>query len=299
MFNSVSAYALTSPLPPDVLSQALEKARFQPCGKTEAISLGFVAPEDFLSDDQLVYTASGDRFSLGCLRIDKKSIPGSALKEAVKERAEAVERSQGYKPGRKQLKEIKEDVLLDLLPRVLASTKLVRFLVTEDYLLIDSSSNGHIDELITILAKHIEPFPIEAIQFEESVSVSMTQWLVDDCPPAGFSVDQEAEMKGVGGESVRWSKTSVDNSEAQSHLNKGKQCTKLAMTWDDKISFTLNQAGQLSRIKLLDVLTVDLPQAEHAEEELAGQMTLFGSEITALLGDLFELLGESHVAGQD
>ena len=63
--------------------------------------------------------------------------------------------------------------------------------------------------------------------------------------PAGFTIDRDCELKAAGEEksAVRYVKHPLDGDEIageiKAHLASGKLPTKLALTWDDRISFVL------------------------------------------------------------
>ena len=72
--------------------------------------------------------------------------------------------------------------------------------------------------------------------------------------------------------------------------------TRLAMTWNDRISFVLNDNLQLKRISFLDILKEQADaQAENEDERFELDFTLMTGEIARLLDDLLEALGGEFV----
>src|SRR3546814_2018196 len=99
-------------------------------------SVGFVPFADGLD---LIHEGAGIR--VGKVRIDKKTLPGSAVKEKLKDRIQQVEQSQGFKPGRKQTNELKEQIIDEHLPTALATTKYIPFYIWDDRLVVESTSD--------------------------------------------------------------------------------------------------------------------------------------------------------------
>ena len=85
------------------------------------------------------------------LVIEQRVLPSSVIKRRVDERAAQVEQATGRKPGKKQQKEIKEEVVLDLLPQAFTKQAAIKvWLNPKDRLLmIDATSPAKADEVVT------------------------------------------------------------------------------------------------------------------------------------------------------
>ena len=76
------------------------------------------------------------------------------------------------------------------------------------------------------------------------------------------------------------------------HVEAGKQCTRLAMTWADRISFVLTDALDVKRVAPLDILTEKQDvTAVNDDEIFDADMTLMTSELAKMISDLVEVLG--------
>ncbi len=81
--------------------------------------------------------------------------------------------------------------------------------------------------------------------------------------PPPFTVDQDCELKSRGEQAaatVRYVKHSLESEEIAKHIKGGKDVTKLAMTWADKVSFVLHENLQVKRVAPLDVIKNRPPQ---------------------------------------
>jgi recombination associated protein RdgC len=112
--------------------------------------------------------------------------------------------------------------------------------------------------------------------------------------PKGFTVDQDTELR-AGGESkatVRYVKQTIEPVDVQRHIADGKQCTRLAMTWNDRISFVLTESLTVKRITPLDIIKESADTgARDDDERFDGDMMLMTGELASMLDDLVFALG--------
>jgi len=282
-----TAFALSA----QALAEMLAKHQFTPGSSQEPLSLGWVAPRE---GGGLVHEVNGQY--LICLRAEKKLLPSTVVNQAAREKAREIEEQQGYKPGRKQMKEIKEQIIIDLMPRSHAVQRdtMVWIDTRNHWFVIDAAAVAKSDEMLGLFAKSVEPFPVQPLYTEQSPAGAMTAWLVDDDAPANFTIDQDAELRSTGGSgaAVRYVKQSADIDEVRKHVEAGKQCTRLAMTWADRISFVLTDALDVKRVAPLDILTEKPDQGAANDDEIFdADMTLMTSELSRMLADIVESLG--------
>ena len=112
----------------------------------------------------------------------------------------------------------------------------------------------------------------------------MTAWLGANEAPASFTVDQDCELRGKGeaGSTVRYVKHALELDEISNHIKAGKEVTKMAMTWNDKISFVMHENLQLKRIVPLDLIK---DQADVNSEDVS-----FDTDFAIMTGELKKLI---------
>ncbi len=275
----------------DSLEQALEKQAFRPGGSQDMQSLGWVPPRE---GGPLVHALDGQY--LLSLRAEKKLLPATVINQFTKIRAQEIEEQQGYKPGRKQMREIKEDTTDELLPKAFSIFRDTRIWIDtrNHWLIIDAAAAATSDDVIALLAKALEPFPIVPLYVEMSPASAMTNWLVSNEPPAGFTIDQDTELRSTNESRavVRYVRHSIDIEEVRKHVESGKQCTRLALTWADRVSFVLTDGLEVKRVTPLDVLKENQDgNAQNEAEEFDSDFTLMAGELAQMLDDLVEALG--------
>jgi recombination associated protein RdgC len=297
-FKNLKIYRLApkTRLTAATVESALESLAFRSGGSQDSQVSGWVSPRD---DGALVYEMNGQM--LLRLRTEKKLLPTTVINQASRARASEIEEQQGYKPGRKQMKEIKEQMTMELLPRafVIAHDTWLWIDTVNGWVAIDAASTARSDEVLGLLAKTLTPFPIVPLHVEMSPAAAMTIWLSEDEPPAGFTIDQDTELRSTGESraTVRYVRQSVEIDEVRRHVQAGKQCTRLALTWNDRVSFVLTDALDVKRVAPLDVLKDNQDaQAANEAEQFDADTALMTGELARLLADLVEALGGEHAA---
>ena len=275
----------------DDLEAALARQAFQPGNNLEMQSIGWVPPRE---NGGLAHAVSGQ--ILMSLRAEKKLLPATVINQVAKFRAQEIEEQQGYKPGRQQMKEIKERVTDELLPRAFSIYRDTRVWIDplNHWLVIDAAASARADEVIGILSKCVDPFPLENLYVAQSPAAAMTGWLAEDEAPANFTIDQDTELRSSGesGAAIRYVKHSIDAEDARRHIQSGKQCTRLALTWADRVSFVLTEGLDIKRLSPLDVLKESNDTTTSNDtEKFDSDMTLMTGELAKLLAELVDALG--------
>jgi len=298
-FKNLKLYRLAASwnLTADQVEQALEKQAFRGSNSLEMQTLGWLPPRE---NGGLVHTVNGQM--LLNLRVDKKLLPTTVVNQVAKARAADIEEQQGYKPGRKQMKEIKERVTDELLPKAFSVYRDTRVWIdpVNRWVAIDAAASAKADEVLGILAKCIDPFPVESLYVAQSPAAAMTGWLAADEAPANLVIDQDTELRASGESraAIRYVKHSIDADDVRRHIQSGKQCTRLALTWADRVSFVLTEGLDIKRIAPLDVLKENTDTvATNDDEKFDGDMMLMTGELAKLIDDVVAALGGEKTTG--
>ncbi|VWD36304.1 recombination-associated protein RdgC [Burkholderia lata] len=268
---------------------------FQPGTSVEMQSHGWASPRD---DGALVYSIN--RQMLLTFRAEKKLLPASVVTQVTKARALEIEEQQGFKVGRKQMRELKEQVTDELLPRAFTIQRDTRVWIdtANGWLVIDAASQALADDVRGLLVKSIDQLPLAGVHVALSPVAAMTDWLLSGEAPGGFTVDQDAELRssGEGGATVRYVGHALEANDMRRHIEAGKQCMRLAMTWDNRISFVLTPSLTIKRVTPLDVIKEAAdPTAQNDAERFDSDVTLMTGELGRMLTSLIDILGgEQH-----
>ena len=282
------------------LNELISLQTFVPCMSNEVLSVGWIPPRK--DNESLVY--SQGRHMLLTLRLEKKLLPASIINQVTKERAEQIEEQQGFKPGRKQLRDLKEDIKLELLAKAFAIQTETRAWLDLDggWVIVDTASNTKADAVITLLLRSIADMKAAMFMTQMSPGQCMTNWLLEGEGPSGFSVDMDAELVAPETKAtLKFANETPKTEDVIKHVKAGKQCTKLAMTFDSKVSFVLTAKGEIRRIKPLDLIQEAAANnaADTEDDRFDGDMLLMIGELSKLIEGLTESLGglvEQHAS---
>ena len=291
MFKNMIIYRIAESWQGDlqVLADALQKTVFAECGATQERSVGWVPPRGE-QHGPLVESVAGQwvmRFMT-----EAKMLPASVLNRRVNEKAAHIEATEGRKPGKKEERELKDEAKLDLLP--MAFTKQGAMWVWIDpharTLVLDTSAQGRADEVVTLLVEGLPGFALALLDTQTSPQAAMAHWLMTQEPPAGFTADRETELKAADESKavVRYARHPLDIDEVRQHIEHGKMPTKLAMTWDDRVSFVLTEGLQIKNISLLDAVMDGQSQDDGGFDT---DVAIATGELSRLIPDLIEALG--------
>ena len=272
-----------------VLEAALQRTPFIECGATQERSTGWVPPRG--EEHGPLVEAIAGQWILRFMS-EAKQLPASVLHRRVEEKAEAIEKSQGRKPGKKEKQELKDEAKLDLLP--MAFTKQGGMWIWIDtaarFLVLDTGSQSRADEVVTLLVDGLPGFAVALLDTQTSAQAAMAHWLASQEPPVGFTIDQECELKSADEAKsvVRYGRHPLDIDEVKAHIEAGKLPTKLALTWDGRVSLLLTESLQVRKITFLEAVFDGQSKDDGGFD---ADVAIATGELSKLLPDLIKALG--------
>lgn len=292
-FKNLQLYRLPAPwgMTAVDLGALLLPQVFTPASSNEMLRQGWARPR---GDNGALVHEVGGQFLLK-LVTEKKVLPSKVIKQVAKERAAELEEQQGFPPGKKAMKELRERVADELLPRAFPVRSELDVWIDpkNGWLAIDTSSPSKADDVIKLLLKAVDRMPLESLRVQRSPVAMMTAWLESDEAPAGFTIDQDAILRATGESKAQigYKRHSLDPADMRRHIAAGKQCARLAMTWNSRISFVLTDNLSIKSIKPLDVLKENNVITYDDRERFDNDFALMTGETARLLADLVEALG--------
>ncbi len=137
------------------------------------------------------------------------------------------------------------------------------------------------------------------LESECTTAIPKALIVVAETAPAGFTVDRKLELRASveNKATVRYANHVLEGKEILAHISSGKRVTRLAMTWNDRMSFVMNEHLQIKRIDFLDIIKEESSEvAENEDERFELDFVLMTSELTKLLTALSEALGGEDIA---
>jgi recombination associated protein RdgC len=280
----------------------LARIPLQPCGGFDMESRGWVPPGNA---GTLLHTLNHQW--LLTLGVNQKLLPAAVIREAAQERADKIAAGQPYPVGRKQMRDIRQQVLTELMPKAFTRRRTISAWIdsVNRWLVVDTAGEKRADEFTEFLLKSLDKLALKRLETAHSAGAAMTGWLASGEAPAGFTIDQDLELR-AGDDSkslVRYVRHDLHGREIRQHIAAGKRATRLGLTWNSRISFVLTEQLQIKRLVFLDILKSEVEtQSATADggedEQFDVNFALMSGELAHLLRDLTAALGGENAETQ-
>lgn len=297
LFKNARIYRLTKPfgITAEQLDEALASRVFRPCYPNEMNSLGWVSPLG-RHGEHLVHAANGDL--LICLQQQEKILPGPVVSEFVDERIEAIEIEQGRKVRRKERIEIKEQVILEMLPQAFPrNRKTYAYLSPRNgYLIVDAGTAKAAEDFCSMLRLTLGSLPVRPVNVTQSPAFTFTGWLQENIDrPSQIELGADCWMADPAQDGGKIIARGLDlnSDEVRNHLDSGMQATKLAITWDDNVSFVLDESLAITRLRFGEAIQEQLNDvdADDAVARFDAEFCLMALELERMIPALLDALG--------
>ena len=287
MLKNIAPHIITGTLPDFVtLEKALQQMPFVPATGQQNKSVGWVPPR---ADGGLFVESVNGQLIMRFM-VETRQVPASVVRSRVDELAAAIEASTGRKPGKKQRRDLQEQAVAELLPNAFPRKRATWVWIDREKsrLIIDSTSAGVVDDIITALVKLVDGFVAEPQKTVMHPSAAMACWLEDQCAPGDFDIGKACDLKSIDETKavVRYKNHSLLIHEVEAHIATGKFPTSLDLEWDGRVSFTLTDDLKLKKISFSDgVLEQSKAQGQRADD-FDGNVVMATSEIGQMLDEL-------------
>lgn len=300
-FRNLLVYRLTQELPFDAeaLEAALATKLARNCASQELTTYGFIAPFGKGADAPLVHS-NGD-FLMIAARKEERILPGSVVRDALKEKVDEIEEQQMRKVYKKERDQLKDEIVMSFLPRafVRRSATFAAIAPKLGLILVDSASAKKAEDLLSTLREVLGSLPVRPLAVKMAPTATLTEWVKTQQAAADFFVLDECELRDVSedGGVVRCKRQDLTSEEIQLHLSSGKLVTQLSLAWQDKLSFVLDDKLVIKRLRFEDLLQDQAAQDGGDDDlgQLDASFTLMMLTFSDFLPALFEALGGEEI----
>jgi recombination associated protein RdgC len=267
------------------IDSALAVCALKPVGPLEQMSRGFVSP--FGRDQPALSHAVGPALWL-TLGGEDRLLPSAVINDELGKKLAAIEAREGRKLGGRARKRLKEDLLHELLPRAFVRPSRLNAALDlkQGWIAVDTSSRKAAEGFLTELRHALGSFPALPLNAERSPRAVLTGWIAGEPLPAGFALGDECELKDPidGGAVVKCQRQELLGDEIGKHLESGKQVSRLALIFDDHVSFVLGEDLVVRKLKFLDGAVDQLENTEREDlnAELDARFALMSAELARL-----------------
>lgn len=283
----------------EAMEQALAEHAWHPCSAMQEKSLGWVPPRGE-AHGALVEAVAGQRMLR--FMIETKRVPANVVRRMADEKASQIEASSGRQPGKRERRELAEDLRQQLLPQAFAQQAAVWVWIDlrARWVCTDAGSGAKVDDVLSALSQTFPGIGLQPVQTQIDPQAAMSGWLAAPADmPAHFVIGRECELKSSDEwqSVVRYTRHPLEGKEVRQHLAEGKRPTRLALNWDARVDLVLTEGLVLKKIAFLDGVFDADAQAE-GESGFDADVALATGELGALLPDLLAALGGEAGPGQ-
>jgi recombination associated protein RdgC len=290
-FKNMLVYHLAEPFSfsSEQFNDQLSKNAFFSCPRSESFSMGWVSPYG-LGSSQFVHSLQG--YLLFCFCKEEKILPNTVIREELEKRINEIEQREDRKVYRKEKLQLKEEVIIHLRHQAFSRKKAIfAYIDTQkNYLLIDTSSRNRAEELCAYLRKTIGSLKLALPATRSEPGMIMTSWLIHKQQPMNFKIENNCDMIDsklrIG--MIKCKEQDLVSDEIISHFHSGKQLTKLALNWEDKISFEFCEDLSIKKIRFLDLIRDQKQgQLQSKQEQIDMDFAIMTGEFSQFLNDLW------------
>lgn len=288
-FRNLTLFRFPSSLDLSDLDQHLGECALKPVGPLELSSRGFVPP--FGNHGEALSHSIGDALWVTQGGEDKL-LPGAVVNDLLQKKLAAIEQKEGRKPGGRTRKRIKDELIVELLPRAFVRPVRTDALIDRELgvIAIDTSSRKNAESVVSEVRNALGSFPALPLNAEVAPRAILTGWIAGDPLPDGLSLGDECELRDPtdSGAVVKIQRMELVGEEIDKHLQAGKQATRLALVLDDHVSFVIGEDLVVRKFKLLDGAVEQLESTERDDvaAELDARFALMAGEFKRLFAVL-------------
>lgn len=303
-FKNLRLYRLTKPFEfqPEALEEKLKEHAFKPCGSQDLVKIGWVKPLKH-HGKQLIHVCNGN--IMLCAKKQEKVLPASVINEQLEEKILSIQSDEGRNVGRSERTNLKEEIVMSLLPKALVRSRLHYAYIApqENLIVFNSSSSKQCEEMLSMLRDSLGSLPVVPFSTKKPPSPTMTHWLKNSKAPKGIYFGEECELEAPKDEGrlIRCKKQDLGAEEILNHLETDMVVRKLALSWDEKVDFVLDHEFNIRRLKFSDELLEKANErdAESFAEEFDADFSLMSSELKNLISGLEKAFGGVVETPQD
>ncbi|ALN88438.1 MULTISPECIES: recombination-associated protein RdgC [Lysobacter] len=271
----------------DDLEKGLEECALKPVGPLELSSRGFISPFSRATEDAQMLNRIGDAIWI-TVGSEDRLLPGAVVNDMLAKKLAEIEQKEGRKPGGRTRKRLKDELIVDLMPRAFIKPGRTDAIIDLEHglVIVDTSSRKTGENVISEIRRAVGSFPALPLNAEIAPRSILTGWVAGEELPDGISLGDECELRDPvdQGAVVKCQRQELESDEIAKHLETGKQVTRLALTLDDHVSFVIGEDLVVRKFKLLDgaVDQLENSDSDGVRAELDARFALMSAEVKRL-----------------
>ena len=267
------------------LQEALAQYPLRECGQDELETYGWLPA--FSQGENLVEEMNQSLFIR--LGMEIKKLPRKAIQTAIEKRA----RDNNIDiQNRARYKELEEIITDEFISKTSPEQESICAYIDleKGWLVVDAATEKKASLVTAVLRKSLGSLPVVGYAPQVQMPIVMTDWLKSDSLNEKFGLLDEVEMKELNkdeGGTARYKGIPSDSKEIETNLNEGWSVTKVRLSYEDIITFSLGEDFIPKRIRYLDQFQEKLELSEDQNAVAQSNAYLLADTVRTLMVDLF------------
>ena len=254
-FKNLAIFEFIEPfdLTVEMVEKSLEEHKFTPCSTSQATSMGWVSP--IAKDAPISHETNG--FIMVAFQIQEKIVPASVIKDILDEKVEEIELRESRKVKKKEKDALKEEIYQSLLPKAFTRDTVIHAYIdtVKGWLVVNASSSKKAEVLTVNLRKALGSLKIKMPDLIP-VSLLLTHWIKTNEYPQELTIEDQCVLQDThdGGGVIRCQRQNLFTDDILSLIESGREVTQLALSWQDELSFVINDEFMIKSLKFLEIV---------------------------------------------
>lgn len=265
------------------LEEGLAECSLKPVGGLELSSRGFVSPYGRDSDVLAVRQDKAIWLSVGG---EDRVLPAAVVNDLLAKKLAEIEQAEGRKPGGKTRKRLKDEIIVDLIPRAFVKPSRTDAIIDLELglVIVDTANRKVGESVIGEIRRALGSFPALPLSAEIDPRSILTSWVSGDQMPGGLNLGGECELRDPvdHGGKARFSNFDIESEEIHKHLEAGMQATRLGLQLEDRLWLVIGEDLVVRKLNLMDGVEPEPTDGNDLTAELNARFALMLGEIKAL-----------------
>lgn len=303
-FNNVIPFRFTQEVRfggPLEFSNQLAERCCRPLAAQELAYMGFIRPLGIEKQYVELIQGSAGRVNSFYISAQKteRLLPAKVVRQAVEAKIREIEKDQDRKVYSKERNQIKDEIVISMLPRAFQTSSRINALICYPYIFVEATSSKKAEELLSLLREALGSLPVRPVTAKMSPVTMMTEW-VKHGADAPFYNGEAFQSRATSQESSTLSGKNVDLSDDDilELFESNREVTQLQLIRKDPEGdtvFTLTEGLTLKGIQwpeeFTERLNDDLGEDEDQINLARASLLMISNELKALHRELLEALG--------
>lgn len=286
-YKNVIIYKFDEPvtLTEEQFTEAISKYPLRDCLDQEVVSFGwlpaFSQGENFVEKINNAYFI---RLGMNIKKLSRKAIATEVERRAIEHNIDLLNRA--------RYKELEEIVTAEFIVKAYPEQSSINAYIDleNNWLVIDAPSDKKASLVTAVLRKSLGSLPITGYAPQVEMPIIMTDWVRNDSINEKFGLLDEVELKELNkdeGGTARYKGIPLNSKEIELNLEEGWSVTRVGLSYEDIVTFSLGEDFILKRVRYLDQFQEKLELSDDQNAVAQSNAYLLADTIRHLATGLF------------